>query len=81
MVDWTENDTSDMLDLMEGALTRVKTGLSQKLGKLGKNKQRSGSPSNRESIDSLETFVCSAQSNTVSMVEEISKGWKSFGDI
>ena len=73
--EWTENDTMDMLDMMESALTRVKRGLSRKLGRFGNKKGETvASDASVESLDTLETYVTSAQTNTINVVEEINKG-------
>jgi len=72
--EWTENDTMDMLDMMESALTRVKRGLSRKLGRFGNKKGETvASDASVESLDTLETYVTSAQTNTINVVEEINK--------
>ena len=71
--DWTEKDTSDLMDIMETALTKVKKGLRNKLGKLSSGR-KSQSNDTINSLDSLETFVHKAQANTVHVVSEINKG-------
>ena len=74
--DWTEKDTSDLMDIMETALTKVKKGLRNKLGKLSSGGKKSTHHSNDtlNSLDSLESFVHKAQANTVHVVSEINKG-------
>ena len=72
--DWTDKDTTDLIDIMETALNKVKKGLSRKLGKLGGKRNSSQSIETISSVDSLETFVNDAQTKTVHVVSEINKG-------
>ena len=73
--DFTDNDASDMIDLMESALERVRIGLTGKLGKLGKGRSRASQEvKEEEELDGIESFINSAQDDTVQVVTEINKG-------
>ena len=63
-----------MIDLMESALERVRTGLTRKLGRLGKGRTRASQEVKDEELDGIESFINSAQDDTVQVVTEINKG-------
>ena len=72
---WTENDTGDIMDLMETALTNVKKKLLTKLRRSSTEKQ---SPDHVDvvkkeemEVERLEDFISSVQTNTMEVVEEI----------
>ena len=72
--DFTDTDASDMIDLMESALERVRTGLTRRLGRLGKGRSRASQEVRDEELDGIESFINSAQDDTVQVVSEINKG-------
>ena len=72
---WTENDTGDIMDLMETALSNVKRKLLTKLRKNSTEYQR---PEEEDvvkkeemEVERLEDFISSVQTNTMEVVEEI----------
>merc|ERR1719369_1964724 len=72
---WTENDTGDIMDLMETALSNVKRKLLTKLRKNSNEYQR---PEEEDvvkkeemEVERLEDFISSVQTNTMEVVEEI----------
>ena len=72
--DFTDADATDLIDIMEAALEKVKTNLSRKLGKLSKGRGRESQEIKEDDLDKIERFISSTQDNTVQVVTEINKG-------
>ena len=67
--EWTEDDTGDLMDIMETALTRVRRRIASKLWRLGR-----GGGQNSLGESGLESLVTSAHTSTLGVVEEINNG-------
>jgi len=70
---WTENDTGDIMDLMETALTNVKKKLLTKLKRSSTQSSEQVDIVKKEEmeVERLEDFISSVQTNTMEVVEEI----------
>ena len=69
---WTENDTGDIMDLMETALNNVKKKLLSKLKRGSPQLEQEDVVKKEEmEVERLEDFISSAQVNTLDVVEEI----------
>ena len=68
---WTENDTGDMMDLMETALNNMKKKVLLKLRRNSSVDTEDVVEKEEKEVERLENFVSSAQVNTLNVVEEI----------
>jgi len=69
---WTENDTGDIMDLMETALNNVKKKLLTKLKRNNAQVEQEDVVKKEEmEVERLEDFISSVQTNTLNVVEEI----------
>ena len=69
---WTANDTGDIMDLMETALTNVKSKLLTKMKRNSSQLDQLDVVKKEEmEVERLEDFISSAQTNTMDVVGEI----------
>ena len=79
---WTENDTGDIMDLMETALTNVKKKLLSKLKRGSPQLEQEDVVKKEEmEVERLEDFISSAQVNTLNVVEEINSVMKIIAEV
>jgi len=68
---WTDNDTGDMMDLMETALNNMKKKVLLKLRRNSSVDTEDVVEKEEKEVEQLENFVSFAQVNTLNVVEEI----------